>query len=721
MARFMIVRGSAPLANARVRVEGNEASVETDDEGHLNLDLGAARDEEGPVTLRIDHSSGNFRKKVDVDPKTSLTVVNVSEERNTGGDGPIHNTGGGSFNSQGEALRERYELQGRLGTGGMGVVVKAQDTVLERTVAIKILSEELAEYEEARKIFMRESRSLATLSHPNLVSVYDVVENAKRPLMITEYVDGLTLEQVIQSDRVIPQTSALRIAVQICRAVEYLHSEDVVHRDIKPGNIMLKENGNLKIIDFGLARSLKYLSDRSTRVRGTPAYMAPEQIQGEDLTNAIDIYQIGVTLHEVVCGELPFKEGDVSYKHVHEDPPYLGDIVPNVLPGLADLVHVCLSKDPEDRPASATVLREEAERLHNILTSSRIDRDTISQPNIGGEANSDFSTSSSSTPLSGPNLGESSSAPELQASHATGAAPGAEDEAFKETDFGSGNRLGGTLAVVALLAAAVGGFFVWRDFGGAPRADSSAQALTSSEEANEAAKAPSTKQTGNSRTDAASETEKAAEPELEAAIPNASREVTYAVAAGRTSVESETAPGGNAPSVGRGQPTQNKDRDPSGGGRANQKRHKASPSTGSAPAQGGGTPTEAASDPEGSTATASETPSSDSKSDSATSTTADDSEESDRADPATADSTEEPEEPESPTTEELSDPMQMADDESSTADEEPSEKTSDPPDNESTVGSGPEPTESTAEKDEPRKEKEKEKKKDEKNSVPISF
>jgi serine/threonine-protein kinase len=206
-----------------------------------------------------------------------LTVVRVDEQGDSDGDGSSHKTTSESYNAQAEALQERYDIKARLGTGGTAVVVKAEATVLDRTVAINILSKDLAEYEASREISTKESRSLATLSHPHLVSVFDVVENARRPLMITEYVNGLTVEKLIQSDQVIPQSSVLRIAVQLSRAVEYLHSEGVVHRDIKPGNIMLTEEGQLKIIDFGLARSLQYLADKTTRVRGTPAYMAPEQ------------------------------------------------------------------------------------------------------------------------------------------------------------------------------------------------------------------------------------------------------------------------------------------------------------------------------------------------------------------------------------------------------------------------------------------------------------
>lgn len=531
MARFMIVRGSEPLAGARVRVEGSEATRTTDKEGRFeaNVDEDSVDDS---LVVKVRHGNGTYKKEIDFDPKVSLVIVNVEERHDTGGDGPLHSTESGSFAAGGEALRERYDVQGRLGTGGMGVVVKAEDTVLERTVAIKILSEELASYDEAREIFMREVRNLATLDHPNLVSVYDVVENAKRPLMITEYIDGLTLEQVIQSEEVLPQSSVLKIAVQLARAVEYLHSEEIVHRDLKPGNIMLKEDGTLKLIDFGLARTFKHLSNKSTRVRGTPAYMAPEQIEGDELSKAIDIYQIGVTLHEVASGRLPFAEGDIGYKHVHEEPPNLGDLVPNILPGLADLVRVSLSKEPDDRPASATALREEAERLHHLLTSSRIDRDHISNPNIGGASDANLRQAKSN---SGVEADASSSASNISQSgvdsSSSGAVSASDESVAREADSSMGGWGRSAFVVAALIVAGLGGYFAFAEYGG-ERTEGDSGALAEAAESEEAD--PS----GEER-DEEPETTSAQKREGDSreVVPSASTEIERAVAASQAAVD----------------------------------------------------------------------------------------------------------------------------------------------------------------------------------------
>jgi len=389
MTKLKFVRDSEPLQGAAIRFREIGEVYETGEQGCVEVEFDP--DEvNGAVEVEIETSTTAYVEQFDLNPDADETVVQIGAESSDpfGEASKVIETAG--FRSGSSNFQERYELVGRLGIGGMGVVVKARDTVLERTVVIKVLSRQLSDYDEAREIFMRECRSLATLSHPNLVSVFDVVGDVDRPLMITEYVKGMTLEELIQSDQVVPQTSVLRIAVQLCRAVEYLHSEGVVHRDIKPDNVMLTEEGELKIIDFGLARSLQALSDESTEARGTPAFMAPEQIRNDERSEKIDLYQLGITLFKLVTGEHPFREGDVAHKHVHEEPPYLGDTDPNILPGLADMVEVCMAKDPDNRPSSATALRKEAERLHNLVTSSHIDRKAITDPNIGETSDTDL-------------------------------------------------------------------------------------------------------------------------------------------------------------------------------------------------------------------------------------------------------------------------------------------------------------------------------------------
>lgn len=574
MARFMIVRGSEPLEGAEVRVEGCEGTEQTDDEGRIEVDVDDPSFG-GPVEVSVRHSGESYDKEIDFDPKSSLVVVNVADpsDRETNGEGPVHSTQSGPFQARSMSFDERFDVEGRLGTGGMGVVVKARDQTLGRTVAIKILSEELAAQEEAREIFMREVRHLATLDHPNLVRVYDVVEEADRPFMITEYVEGLTLEQVLQSQEVLPQSSVLKVAVQLCRAVEYLHSQETVHRDIKPGNIMLKGDGTLKIIDFGLARSFKQLTDKGTRVRGTPAYMAPEQIEGGELSRAIDIYQIGVTLHEIAAGELPFNEGDISYKHVHEQPPYLLDQVPNILPGLADLVRLCLSKDPDDRPASATVVREEVERLYQLLTSSRVDRETISNPNIGGNSDSDLRVDASD---SGAHGAVAPGASNLRDSNpgtgeASSTRPRSEARAVEDLDDDSedGGWRGKMvwLAAGLLLAAGIGGYVV-ADGGDGPQGGGESGAVAASTESSEA-------ESEEEETKGAAAAAESTEEETQRPVRSASAGVEEALLASNAAAESaadseeesdRTAESGRT-ARDRGQRRRGRARDPSGGAR----------------------------------------------------------------------------------------------------------------------------------------------------------
>lgn len=269
----------------------------------------------------------------------------------------------------GQAIAERYSVTELLGRGGMGVVLRASDALLERDVALKLLNDALRDNPEAERIFLTEARSMATLSHANLVSVYDVISVEDRTVMVTEFIEGRTLESVIQAhENGLPEATTFQIGTQLCSALAYLHSQKIIHRDLKPANVMLQSDGTLKLIDFGLARSLEHITMRGTDIRGTPAYMAPEQIIGEELSEATDIYQIGVTLFETISGRLPFESGQVGYAHVHTDPPRLEELVPNIRPDLAELIHACLAKKPADRPESAAALAEALATQHQTLS-----------------------------------------------------------------------------------------------------------------------------------------------------------------------------------------------------------------------------------------------------------------------------------------------------------------------------------------------------------------
>jgi serine/threonine-protein kinase len=264
-----------------------------------------------------------------------------------------------------EKLAGRYRFERLLGQGGMGVVFKAYDTLLARDVAIKILNEELRENREAQRIFLVEARNLATLKHPNLVAIHDVAITDGVTMLVTEFVEGRNLEEHLQFYGSMDELAVLKVAHQLALALANMHERGIIHRDIKPGNLLVRQDGSLKIVDFGLARSLEQLTLRSTQRRGTPAYMAPEQIKGEELTPRTDLYQVGVTLYELATGFLPFDADgeDLAYAHVHLAPTPILEYAPMSSPGFCELVEQCLAKDPARRPASAAAFAASIEQV----------------------------------------------------------------------------------------------------------------------------------------------------------------------------------------------------------------------------------------------------------------------------------------------------------------------------------------------------------------------
>jgi serine/threonine-protein kinase len=380
---LMFVVGSQPLAGARVRLAGDPGRAwVTDDEGRIKATLGR-----GVHRFEVASEGGWVDHEVDTSSRSSLLVVHVSGRPTPAS--VARTTEGGFLAAQIEAMGERYVFERMLGRGGMGVVVKARDTVLERAVAMKALSEELRDNAEAQRVFLSEARALATLRHPNLVAVHDVTSISGIALMVFEFVDGENLERRVGKGIRLTERELVDVARQLAQALEYLHGRGVIHRDLKPANLILKPSGELKVIDFGLARSLEDIYAKGTRVRGTPAYMSPEQIQGADLSPASDIYQFGITLYELSTGELPFPAGDMGYAHVHMTPPPVSERAPDLHPDLAALIDRCLAKSPEDRPAAATdilALLEHIDwalRAPDPLTQEQLARVTGAQSALG--------------------------------------------------------------------------------------------------------------------------------------------------------------------------------------------------------------------------------------------------------------------------------------------------------------------------------------------------
>ena len=209
-------------------------------------------------------------------------------------------------NYVGKRLDGRYELQEVIGVGGMAVVYKAYDNIDDRTVAVKILKDEFLASEEFRRRFKNESKAIAVLSHPNIVKVYDVSYGDKLQYIVMEYVEGITLKEYIEQQGVISWKETVHFTTQILRALQHAHDKGIVHRDIKPQNIMLLENGTIKVTDFGIARFSRSETRTMTDTAiGSVHYISPEQARGDITDDKSDIYSVGVVMYEMLTGQPP--------------------------------------------------------------------------------------------------------------------------------------------------------------------------------------------------------------------------------------------------------------------------------------------------------------------------------------------------------------------------------------------------------------------------------
>jgi serine/threonine protein kinase len=254
---------------------------------------------------------------------------------------------------------KRYNLLEEIGRGGMGVIYKAKDTKLGRLVAYKMLPSDLKENALAVKNFLREARAAAVLTHPNIITIYDAGVEDNTYYIAMELVEGMTIRSILNRDGKLPVNVVILIAGQLCKALDYAHSHNVVHRDVKNSNIMWTEGKQVKIMDFGLAKVIQEVLNFQTIVGGTPNYMSPEQILGEEVDHRTDIYSLGVSLFEMLCGELPFKKGDVGYHHIHTPAPEPGSINLEIPAGLNSIIMKCIKKNPQDRYQSTMEMFED--------------------------------------------------------------------------------------------------------------------------------------------------------------------------------------------------------------------------------------------------------------------------------------------------------------------------------------------------------------------------
>jgi len=254
----------------------------------------------------------------------------------------------------GDLIAGRYELGELVGTGGMSSVYRAHDRQLERNVALKVLHERLGADDEHVSRFRHEARAVAQLSHPNVVTVIDRFEEDGRQYIVFEYVDGESLKQLLDRTGPLPVRRALEIALAVADGLAFAHEHGVVHRDVKPQNVLLSRDGEIKVTDFGIARSLDAESGLTLTgtVLGTSSYLSPEQASGLHVTPTADVYSLGVVLYELLAGEVPFPGGNqvvVALQHVNETPPSLLERRPDVPARLAAAVALALQKDPERR------------------------------------------------------------------------------------------------------------------------------------------------------------------------------------------------------------------------------------------------------------------------------------------------------------------------------------------------------------------------------------
>jgi len=264
----------------------------------------------------------------------------------------------------GDLIADRYELEELVGTGGMSSVFRARDRQLERRIAIKILYEHYADDPEYLERFRREARAVAKLSHPNIVTVIDRGDDDGRQYIVFEHVDGENLKELVVRSGRLPVRQALELALAVADGLSFAHEHGLVHRDVKPQNVLLSSEGEVKVTDFGIARSLHvdHGVTQTGTVLGTGEYLAPEQASGKPVSPATDVYSLGVVLWELLAGDVPFTGENfvaVALHHVNDPPPHLRERRPDVSPRLDAAVDRALAKDPARRFHSMAAFAKE--------------------------------------------------------------------------------------------------------------------------------------------------------------------------------------------------------------------------------------------------------------------------------------------------------------------------------------------------------------------------
>nr|WP_314276835.1 Stk1 family PASTA domain-containing Ser/Thr kinase [uncultured Peptostreptococcus sp.] len=295
-------------------------------------------------------------------------------------------------------LGNRYEILRKIGDGGMAFVYQARDKLLNRIVAVKVLRPEFVDDQEFLVKFKREAEAVASLSHPNIVNVYDVGEDGKVHYIVMEYVDGQNLKEIIQDEGFLEKYTALDIAKQIARALSAAHRNGIIHRDIKPHNILISKDGRqVKVADFGIAKAVS--SSTMTNmgsVIGSVHYISPEQAKGKHLTSNADLYSLGIVLYEMIVGKVPFS-GDspisIALKHINEDISFSEQDRINIPNSVRTIISKLTQKEPANRYQTAEELIEDIDFVEkNINLPHNIESNSFNKNNINDDYDKDYVT-----------------------------------------------------------------------------------------------------------------------------------------------------------------------------------------------------------------------------------------------------------------------------------------------------------------------------------------
>ncbi|MDZ7672210.1 MAG: Stk1 family PASTA domain-containing Ser/Thr kinase [Halanaerobiales bacterium] len=280
----------------------------------------------------------------------------------------------------GKLLNDRYKIERQIGSGGMALVYEAKDILLDRKVAIKMLRPEFVSDEDFINKFRHEAKAVAKITHPNVVSIYDIVESENSLYLVMEFIEGRDLKSIIKKRGKLSVVEALDIANQVTAGVEVAHENNIIHCDIKPHNILITDNNQVKVTDFGIARAVTSSTMTITdTIMGSANYFSPEQAQGREISTYSDIYSIGIVLYEMISGQVPF-DGEspisVALKHIQKEPKELIELSPSIPEEVNNLVMKALSKDPKDRHENAAQLREEiVKTLKNIEVKQKYNKE----------------------------------------------------------------------------------------------------------------------------------------------------------------------------------------------------------------------------------------------------------------------------------------------------------------------------------------------------------